>query len=86
MFKYGVLKERFSSLLTDSVRCNLLEANDYKVDLIEFVGFSHTPKNLLIRAEKTPHRKVHNEKIISEIEKNLTDFSVTHKLYELLYK
>lgn len=86
MFKYGVLKERFSSLLTDSVRCSLLEASGYKVDLIEFVGFSHTPKNLLIRAAKASRNKGYNEKILAKVEKNLADFSISHKLYELLYK
>lgn len=86
MFKYGVLKERFSSLLTDSIRCSLLEANGYKVDLIEFVGFSHTPKNLLIRAEKTARNKNYNDKILSKVEKSLAEFSINQKLYDLLYK
>lgn len=53
LLKYGIIKERFSALLTDAVRAKLLEDEGYSVDLLEFVDMTHSPKNLMIRAKKT---------------------------------
>jgi len=53
MLKHGLLKERMSSLVTDSLRSLFLETKSYKVQLIEFISMEHTPKNVLIRAVKT---------------------------------
>ena len=50
LLKYGLIKERFSALVTDSLRAELLEQNGYKVQILEFIEESATPKNLLIRA------------------------------------
>jgi len=49
--KDGLFKERFSSLLTDSIRAEVLRSKGYSVDVIEFVDFEHSPKNLMLRAE-----------------------------------
>ncbi len=52
LLKHGLIRERLSSLITDSVRGLLLESKGYSVDMLEFVDLEHTPKNLLIRAVK----------------------------------
>ena len=52
LLKYGLLKERFSSLATDAIRGGYLEALGYKTQLLEFIDMEHTPKNVLIRSMK----------------------------------
>ena len=52
LLKHGLLKERFAALATDALRAEHLEAAGYKVQVLEFIDMSHTPKNLLIRAVK----------------------------------
>lgn len=52
LLKYGLIKERMSALITDALRANLLEAQGYETQILEFIDMEHTPKNLLIRAVK----------------------------------
>lgn len=53
MLKYGLIKERTSSLVTDTLRALYLEKEGYNVQLLEFIALEYTPKNILIRAVKT---------------------------------
>lgn len=48
--RYGLIRERFAALATDTLRAALLEAQGYRVQLLEFTDMSDTPKNILIRA------------------------------------
>ena len=49
----GIIRERVSALITDSLRQKLLTACSYSARAMEFVDLAHTPKNLMIRAKKT---------------------------------
>mgnify|MGYP005767507485 FL=1 len=51
--KFGVFKARFNDVLTDSMRALKLEAEGYKVSVVEYIAPLDTPKNLLIRAVRT---------------------------------
>ena len=51
--KFGVLKERMGDMLTDTLRAQILRIVGYRVEVIEFVGGEHTPRNIMIRAIKT---------------------------------
>ena len=53
MTKFGVFKARFNDVLTDSMRALKLEAEGYKVSVVEYISPLDTPKNLLIRAVRT---------------------------------
>ena len=52
LLKHGILKERFTALVTDAIRAQLLEMAGYRTQVLEFIDMEHTPKNLLIRAVK----------------------------------
>ena len=57
ILKYGLLREKFSSLLTDALRGEWLEQQGYRVQMLEFIDEEHTPKNVLIRAVKKESQK-----------------------------
>ena len=50
LLKWGIIKERFSALVTDALRGEWLEKQGYSVQMLEFIDMEHTPKNLMIRA------------------------------------
>ena len=52
LLKYGILKERFASILTDGLRGLKLEEFGYNVTMIEFTSLTHTAKNIMIRGVK----------------------------------
>jgi len=47
---YGITKDRFAAIATDTMRASLLTASGYQTQVMEFIDMEHTPKNLLIRA------------------------------------
>lgn len=49
ILKYGLLRERMASLLTDGLRAQYLESEGYDVQVLEFIDMEHTPKNILLR-------------------------------------
>ena len=60
LLEHGIIKERLCALLTDAIRAAVLEDAGYEVDMIEFVDFEHSPKNLMIRASRTGRRRDKN--------------------------
>jgi SAM-dependent methyltransferase len=85
--RYGIIKERFCALATDAIRANILECQGYKTQILEFVDFDNTPKNLLIRAVRrptTPKSKIESAK--KEIDSMIQEFGFAPTLYNLLMK
>lgn len=82
--RYGIVKERVAALCTDAVRANLLEYCGYRTQLLEFIDFEHTPKNILIRAVKRSGTPKSREKYLAEAERLMEEFSFEPTLYRLL--
>ena len=79
---YGILKERMAALMTDGLRAQILEANGYRTQILEFIDMAHTPKNLLIRAVYNGHCADNKD----QIDELLAAFDVNPTLYRLLCK
>ncbi|MCQ2610303.1 MAG: SAM-dependent methyltransferase [Treponema sp.] len=79
ILKHGLLREKFSSLLTDAVRADFLEQTGYKVQVLEFIDMEHTPKNILLRAV----RKADNAeaKKIPSLPELLTSLGINQELF-----
>ena len=54
MLKHGIIKDKFTELLTDALRGLKLEAAGYDVKMIEFTSLEHTSKNIMIKAVLDP--------------------------------
>ena len=67
--KHGILKDKFTEILTNGIRGLMLEACGYDVSMIEFTSLEHTAKNVMIKAVKSekPSKK-HKEKALSQYE------------------
>lgn len=86
ILKYGLIKERMSALITDSLRANILEMLGYKVQILEFIDMEHTPKNILLRAVKKSNKasEVKNEKAKVKVKECLDYLHVRSTFYELV--
>ena len=83
--RYGIIKERMVALTTDAIRGNLLEYCGYKTQILEFIDFEQTPKNLLIRAMRKPVVPVSVKKrYLAEVHAVMEEFHVNPTLYRLL--
>jgi len=79
--EHGLYKERFSAILTDCIRCEILKSMGYKVDVIEFVDFVNTPKNAMIRAKLVKRQSTPD---FSNIENIVRKFEISPKLFSLI--
>ncbi len=79
--RYGLIKERTAALMTDAIRAELLEYCGYRTQVMEFVDFAHTPKNLLIRAEKTGTKR---KQSLDEVTRLMEEFHLSPTLYKLM--
>jgi len=77
----GILRERFADTLTDALRAALLRTRGYRVEVVEFVGSQHTPRNTLIRAISGRASGDRAEQEYAELTRT---WQVTPRLAELL--
>ncbi len=80
--RHGILRERFADVLTDSLRAALLRLAGYRVEVAEFIASQHTPRNVLLRAERTGTPPTKEQ--IAEYEQLVAEWGVQPKLAALL--
>jgi SAM-dependent methyltransferase len=80
--RHGVVSERLIDLMTDSLRAQILKLLGYRVDIVEFIGGEHTPRNIMIRAVKTGVKVDRAE--VDRYQAMLDDWKIAPHLAELL--
>lgn len=50
--EHGIYEERLAEMITDIIRCQILQYYGYKTSIIEFISAEHTGKNSMIIARK----------------------------------
>lgn len=76
LLKHGIVKDKFTELLTNGMRGLKLEASGYDVNMIEFTSLEHTSKNVMIKAIKQATNTKSMEKASQEYEALKTLFNV----------
>jgi len=82
--RYGAVKERIASLMTDAVRANLLEAMGYRTQIVEFIDMEHTPKNLMLRARYADSPAERRRAALREVERLCAAFDLNPALLRLI--
>ncbi|MFI5690211.1 class I SAM-dependent methyltransferase [Kribbella sp. NPDC051586] len=82
MTRYGIVRERFADVLTDSLRAAVLRQVGYRVEVVQFVDSQHTPRNLLLRAARTGAKPPAD--LQAEYQALVTEWQVNPRLAQLL--
>ena len=80
--RHGILRERLGDVLTDAFRAHVLRLLGHRVDVTEWIGGEHTPRNTMIRAVRTNQRA--NRDLWAEYDALCEDWEVTPRLAEML--
>lgn len=84
LFRHGIQADRMAEIITDALRCMLLEASGYSTTIQEFTAVEHTKKNLLISAAKNA-KPVDYELLFRKASEFQALFGITHqRLADLL--
>ncbi len=81
--RYGIVKERVSALMTDAIRGNVLTCCGYRTQLLEFVDFAASPKNILIRAVRGQVTEKKKQQAKEEIGRICEEFHIEQMLVKL---
>lgn len=70
LLRYGLFFERQAEMITDSIRTMILEYFGYQTKVVDFISDLHTPKNVLIIAQKKKnHSLVAKDDFLQELNK-----------------
>ncbi|MEQ8362954.1 MAG: SAM-dependent methyltransferase [Cyclobacteriaceae bacterium] len=83
LLKYGIYKEREFEMVTDTIRALILERNNYKSNIFEFISSEHTGKNTMLVGVKSKHK--HDVAVIQEkIDRLKTAYEIDYHYLEKL--
>ena len=85
LLKHGIFLERQAEMLTDGLRSLILEYFGYTTKVFEFISDAHTPKNVMIVAEKKTKTEAQKEIILNKIKESKAFFGIEfHQLEKLM--
>ncbi len=84
MLKHGIMKDRMTALVTDTMRSQLLEYAGYKVQVMEFIDLEHTAKNILLRCTKTNRDEQQTQSILQNYQSFKQQWKITPYLEKRL--
>jgi SAM-dependent methyltransferase len=83
--RHGILRERLADTLTDALRATLMRLQGYRVDVVQFVGSEHTPRNTMLRGVRTGAvADGSREQARADYEALVAEWRLTPRLAELL--
>lgn len=84
LLKHGIFLERHAEMLTDGIRSLILEYFGYTTKVFEFISDAHTPKNVMIVAEKKTKTESQKQEILNKLKETKTYFGIgSHYLEKL---
>lgn len=83
LLKYGIFKEREFEMVTDTIRALILEKNDYKSNIFEFISNEHTRKNTMLVGVRSPS-KADQTLIDDKIKVLKEEYQIDHHYLEKL--
>ncbi len=85
LLKHGIFMERQAEMLTDGLRSLILEYFGYTTKVFEFISDAHTPKNVMIVAEKKDRTESQKQDILKKVKDTKTYFGIgSHYLEKLM--
>ena len=85
LLKHGIFLERQAEMVTDGMRSLILEYFDYSTKVFQFISDAHTPKNVMIVAEKKTKTDTQKKEILKKINESKQYFGIGyHHLEKLL--
>ncbi len=85
LLKHGIFLERQAEMVTDGIRSLILEYFGYTTKVFEFISGEHTPKNVMIVAEKKSKTEIQKQELLQKIKETKTYFGInTHHLETLM--
>lgn len=85
LLKHGIFMEREAEMVTDGLRSLLLEYAGYTTKVFEFISGEHTPKNIMIVAEKRTKTDAQKMDLLQKIKQTKSYFGIgSHYLEKLM--